>query len=1765
MLHTLGMSVEDLKPVNVKALNTAKKGAQLSVLGELPEAIELELPGVRRKFATQPVVIRGLSMGFNLCGPFMKLCGMDQLHTKNCLSVDGVEVPLKSSWAAVWDSHAKATWPIVLKADCHIEPFSIAHVQLKTLEALPVGALDGLIDGDQRLEARTGLSTWRSTIVSIDSAGECRAGLANLTDRPISVRQGSKYGSLTLLERESDATETSCAQLCVMGEHRPAEVAASQDKVARARPPPPPPPPLLAAAARKYKEEGKEKWTDSSKRLWLESEFRLGDSPWLRTPALVRKAVDLLLAYWDVFSHDGEFGKTGLIKHEIHLSEGPPIKTKYRPLNPVLEKDLDRQIGEWEKHDVIEPSQSQWSFALVAASKKNSDKKRWCVDYRPLNARTMKDTFPIPHIEDNLVRLGKSRVFSGIDGCGAYHVVEVAKKDREKTAFATPKGTYQFKRMPFGLTNAPATYCRLVQMVLAGIPQEMALPYLDDTCVHSPDLDSHFLALGRVLEAHRKAGLKLQPTKCQLFQEEIEYLGHIVSANGVRPPAEYKTIVSEWPVPRTKTQARAWLGKVGYYRRFIKGYAAVARPWTDVTGKSDDPVEEKKALTLTEEMQKSFKELNNCLLTAPVLAYPRFDLPEQFILDTDWSGDSGTIGAVLSQVQDGKERVIAYGAKKLSSSQSNYPPCKGELWAFIFFVRYWRYYLLHRKFLWRTDHEGLKYIRSMEPPAGMIGRWMEVLANYDFEVQYRPGPKHGNADGLSRISHAPPMDQPVPNEAICVLGSETLWSTEELVALQEGDPDMGRVRRAVQEATPLDGFTIKAMSPTGRLYAGLMESLAINEKGLLCRKQRDEIGDGDRLLVCLPAEAIPVALEHAHRIGGHKAVDATINRLKVNTFFPHMRKEVEDWIAACRECVLKQRKGPDQRHTLISQQDGYPWQRLSIDFVGPLRPSHKGNTYILTAKDTFSRWIEAIPVKHANAKTVAEALERDIFCRYGVPDTIHSDRGTPFVSSLMREVAKLYSIRLTTTPAYNPKSNPVERSHRDLGEILRAILETGDQSNWEKALPQALFAMRTTICKATGVSPYRLLFGTDAPQPLDHIYGRPPAAVAGQLNHHEYVQELRRRIDSVHTYAREHMGEVVRRRRKDYHEAKKDLEEGCKVWLYTPRTHLGESRKLSRFWTGPWTILKKLNELMFKIQPDESWAYHRGPEEVSIDRLRPYMLENVIHHPPEEGDDLNMTDDEFAVAPGLAPQGPAPLAGAPPPPGGGGGGGGGGGPAAPPTPPPHPPGPPGSSGSSHTPSTSSSSHGASNDSDYRPPGTPSSSSDSSPPPARRRRRAAAPAAPAAPQTPPPAAAPGTPAAGGTPPPAAGNQQRAGQQQEQQQLLEGGDEAAGGVDFRGTDFRTQEPEAEAPRDDMAPWQPPYQQEPGREEEFRPALSLDQPPPEEVTEQRDAKEEEELRRVDEEEMRRKAMEEEDAADQARRHKRKNAWSKMEDIIQETIEKNRQSTSPAQIPVTTKKPALVKKKPPPPPPPTTAQTRKKPPLPPMAKKKPAPVKRPTITEQTEEREEDYRLPADDIGVKVNETRRARQEEQQARKTEFLAKRKEYALRSKQPAVGQQTVRQEENEGARKKDSWGGDSFGFSAEEETPPRPIMKRVGLTKLTTERERARVMKEEKEAEKEAKRLRRQLGEEQLERRQQRLDDQLFASDRRMTQTGPPGKTPSRYPADNWEEAVGRQARLVGAEVEQASRPKVTDANKGKALIRPQHLGEDSGEDEQQQQ
>jgi hypothetical protein len=1189
--------LEHIKPLrNYSHVGTAKKGATMKVLGITKQALPLRFGGVSTQFLTNPIVIRGLSMAINISGPFLSEKGIDQLHSRGALRVKGKLVKLVTYQNSQYEKARSDSQKMAMihrrlsslqqepqeirayvKKEVTIPPNAAAFVCLRIPE-IESGVLN---DGEGLLQVSESFADSINghpviiAAVRTTKKGQCKTSVLNVSAQSITVPEGKQYGTFHPREwtrpRPSKGCEGSMATLT-----KP-----TQSKL----------PTSLA-----------------EKVAWLKEAFELRKAPWLRNdPKMYEKTMSLLLSYFDILSINDEYGKTSLVKHAIKTHDVPPIRLKGKPINPVMQEKLREQMNAWQEQDVIEPSSSPWSFGMIPVEKKNG-KLRWVVDYRRLNDVTLKDAYPLPNMEDNLARLANSKVFSSLDAAGAFHACEIETEDREKTAFHTPWGLYQFKSMPFGLCNAPATYSRLVSRVLEDIPTSVALPYLDDICVHSKDTEGHLQALRDVFEAHRKAGLKLQPAKCHLFQDEVDYLGHRITGDGIKPRKEYLEVVEKWPLPNTIKGWRAFLGKAAYYRRFIPRFSHLSAPLYALLSKDND--QDPKNIQAGVAEIRSFLALKKALTSAPLLAYPDFTSESPFILDTDWSKDPGAIGGVLSQVQQGEERVISYGARKLTKAEANYSSNKGELLAVIHFMKSWRYYFQHRPFILRTDHQALQWIRTMEEPKGMILRWLETLSNNSFTVQFRDGKKHGNADALSRADHArlPTKEEELEAEveacnSIQLITVATM-PKEEVLKRQEEDPDLSKVRQWILEEKKPSRQSIRHESQVLRQYLSVYEFLYLDENQILLRRtQGEEFAKRDR--ICLPESLQFPTIKVCHEEnGGHMGINTTQHRLIGRFYFPGWHRKVEQFIAECRACQRKAGRTKAQRHTLVSIQEGTPMQKLFIDLVGPLRTSKKGNQYILTVQDSFTRWLEAIPINDISAQYILEKLEEHVFSRYGLPEQIHSDQGRQFTSEIFKEVCSRLGVKKTITPAYNPKSNRVERAHKDLNAVLKAITDETEQ-DWEQALSMALFAMRTARNRHTGVTPFFAMFGREAQTSVDLMYGE-----VGQKGPKQslYGWELERRMLSAHRHMRENLQVAVERSRMNYNGKLKGqpLQVGEEVWLFTPVINPTKGRKHSTYWTGPYKITAKLSNVMFRIKTEGTWNKKTIEVVVSIDRLKRY-------------------------------------------------------------------------------------------------------------------------------------------------------------------------------------------------------------------------------------------------------------------------------------------------------------------------------------------------------------------------------------------------------------------------------------------------------------------------------------------------------------------------------------------------------------------------------
>ncbi|GFS99683.1 retrovirus-related Pol polyprotein from transposon 17.6 [Nephila pilipes] len=374
----------------------------------------------------------------------------------------------------------------------------------------------------------------------------------------------------------------------------------------------------------------------------------------LKTTELTQKqrsaAEKMLREFKELFPKSSEeFGRTNLTKHRIDTGNHPPIKQHPRRLPFAKVEEVKDLLKDMQAKGIIEPSTSPWASPIILVRKKDGS-TRFCVDYRRLNDITKKDSYPLPRIDDILDTLSGNVWFSTLDLKSGYWQVEMDPLDREKTAFTTSgQGLWQFKVTPFGLSNAPATFERLMETVLRGLSPEACVIYLDDIIIVGRDFEEQPNNLRKVLEKLKQANLKLNPAKCNLFRREVSYLGHIISAEGVRTDPRKVAVVKEWSQPRNVHELRSILGLCTYYRRFVKGFSLIARPLHRLT-------EHKRPFVWSEECEVAFTSLKEVLTSAPILSYP--DPDKQFILDTDAS--HANVGAVLSQEIDGQERVIAY-------------------------------------------------------------------------------------------------------------------------------------------------------------------------------------------------------------------------------------------------------------------------------------------------------------------------------------------------------------------------------------------------------------------------------------------------------------------------------------------------------------------------------------------------------------------------------------------------------------------------------------------------------------------------------------------------------------------------------------------------------------------------------------------------------------------------------------------------------------------------------------------------------------------------------------------------------------------------------------------------------------------------------------------------------------------------------------------------------------------------------------------------
>lgn len=734
-------------------------------------------------------------------------------------------------------------------------------------------------------------------------------------------------------------------------------------------------------------------------------------------------------------------GRTHLLKHFIDTGGAEPIKCRHYPVSPNVQQLMYQELDRMLSLGVIEEAESPWNFPVVLVRKPG--KNRLCLDSRRLNNVTKKMAYGLPNINGLLSRLSDTHFISSIDLKDAFWQIELKTSSRERTAFTVPgRPQYQFKVMPFGLCNAAQRLCQLMDRIFPSSWSERVFTYLDDLLVVSRSFNEHMRLLSEVAERLRNAGLTVNLTKSRFCCKEVKYLGHIVGNGSIRPDPDKISAITNFPVPCSVKQVRRFIGMCGYYSKFVKGYSSLSAPITDTIKKHGK-------FNFPENALLSFHKLKNALVQEPILVHPDFEQP--FFVHCDAS--SYGVGACLMQKDsNGQDRAICFFSKKLTGSQKNYSITELECLAVVLAVEKFRPYIELHEFTVITDHSALKWLMGQKDLSGRLARWSLRLQRYNFSIEHRKGVQNVVPDCLSRESDISEIN-----------------NTMKLVDLN---------------SEHFDSDEYKSLRETVQQNQSRLPDVKVGEKYVYKRVmhrlgQDDEEFDVWRLWIPSALTHDLVFQAHCSSDGLHNGIAKTIHKLRQLYFWPRLGSQVKSFVENCEKCKSTKNSNIILRHPMgqvfVTQR---PFQQIFVDYLGPYPRTAAGFTYIFVILDHLTKYPIFIPLRNATTQLTIEALEKQVFCMFNVPENLFSDRGSQFMSSDFQKFLKLYGVKHLPTPTHSPQSNASERLNQSIIQGIRLQIDS-NHKQWDKGLTNIAFALRSSIHSSIGVSPHFALFGHD--------------------------------------------------------------------------------------------------------------------------------------------------------------------------------------------------------------------------------------------------------------------------------------------------------------------------------------------------------------------------------------------------------------------------------------------------------------------------------------------------------------------------------------------------------------------------------------------------------------------------------------------------------------------------------------------------------------
>lgn len=739
----------------------------------------------------------------------------------------------------------------------------------------------------------------------------------------------------------------------------------------------------------------------------------------------------------------------------------------------VLRKWLDTNLEKGFIRASTSPAAAPCLFA-----KKPGGGLRFCVDYRALNAITIKNRYPLPLIQETLSRLSKAKFYTKLDVIHGFNNIRIAEGDEWLTAFNTRYGLFESLVMPFGLTNAPATFQTRINQILHPFLDVFCTAYIDDILIFSNTRKEHRQHVRQVAKALLDAGLHCEINKCEFEVQEVTYLGMIISTTGVKMDPEKTKAIDEWEIPSSVKDVQGFLGFSNFYRRFIKNFSAIVRSLVRLTKK--DVV-----FDWSDKCNKSFNALKKAFVVAPILRH--FDPELEVYVETDAS-DFVSAGILSQKDELGVLHPIAFMSKKHTETECNYEIYDKELMAIVRCFESWRAELQGsaHKITVLSDHRNLVYFMTTKALTRRQVRWSEFLSQFDFEISWRSGSMSVKPDALTKRSQDLPKSQNDPrikyqNQALLKphnIGSP-LTETVSIKSIQLSPAVIetvgAKITRLLDIGYKDDEFWHRIKKEMTK-PEGIPKSKEISLSE--CDIRKDHLYFRDRLYIPnLPKNELRtflLQLAHDSVESGHPGGRRMFELVSRDYFWPGLQAEIDQFCANCHLC--HRNKGSQDRYKGALKPLPLPsqrWRHISVDFIGPIITSKQGNNGIMNVVDRLTKEKHSIPCKMTmTAEELAQLFVQRVWCLHGLPDSIISDRGSLFVSQFWRAICHKLQVEVALSTAFHPETDgQTEIANKATNQYLRMFVNYA-QDDWEDWLPLQEFASNNSVNMTTGVSPF---------------------------------------------------------------------------------------------------------------------------------------------------------------------------------------------------------------------------------------------------------------------------------------------------------------------------------------------------------------------------------------------------------------------------------------------------------------------------------------------------------------------------------------------------------------------------------------------------------------------------------------------------------------------------------------------------------------------